>query len=51
MEITNFKITICDNHCTYEYDLPLSNRTCIDDIAQKIYEIHNLEFKEGTQIK
>lgn len=47
----DFKITISDSHCAYQYKLNISTKNSIDSIMNKIYNAFGVEPKNGKMVK
>jgi len=43
----NFKFTVSDRFCTYEFPLDIPGSYCINDIAKKTYNAFGLPFVDG----
>lgn len=42
-----FKISIADSYVEYTYDLELTDKYCIREIAEKLFKAYKKVFKEG----
>lgn len=47
----NFKITVDDQFCKYEYPLNISADYSIQNVMEKIYETFDLPMQKGVWVK